>query len=210
MAVARVRAEQIRQRVVAHAEELHVGVVHVHRHQRQAAGAARRQHAAMRGEADRRRQVAGVHVVLHLVAEGAAVGGEQAGLQLHRVAGIRLHEGEAQRLAVVLEAPAAADHLAVRAGHRDQRVERCAEASVALKRRVSAVRESLVCELAETSANPPCRCRRGSEAAGRRALQGGLAVVGAAMAGHQQQAEQRLIKTRGRTRRERPRTIDVT
>ena len=190
VAVARVRAEQVGQRVVAHAEELHVGVVHVHRHQRQAAGAARRQHAAVRGEADRRRQVAGVHVVLHLVAEGAAVGGEQAGLQLHRIARVRLHEREVQRLAVVVEAPAAADHFAVRAGHRDQRVERLrrgqrgVEAQGQRGARVAGLRTG------RDQRELRFRRRRRRSTAGRRALQGRLAVVVAAVAGRQQQAEQ--------------------
>ncbi len=118
-----VGAEQVGQRVLVHVEELHVGVVHVHRHQRQAARAACGQHAAMRGKTHRGRQVAGIDVALDRVPQGAAVGGEQAILQLHRVARVGLHVGKLQRLVVVLQVPAAADHFAAGTGHRDQRIE---------------------------------------------------------------------------------------
>ena len=99
--------EEARQLALAHAQELHVHFRHVHRHHRQAAAVARRQHAALRGEAGHRIQFAGMHDLGQFPRQAAAVGGEQAGGHGHGVIARRLDVGIAQDGAVVGQRPAA-------------------------------------------------------------------------------------------------------
>ena len=99
--------EEARQFALAHAQELHVDFRHVHRHHRQAAAVARRQHAALRGEAGHRLQLAGVHRASQLPRQHAAVGSHQSGGHGDGVVTRRLHMGIAQGGAVVGQRPAA-------------------------------------------------------------------------------------------------------
>ncbi len=102
-----VLGEELGQRGVGHAQEFDVDFLDIHRYHRQAAALPRRQHAALRGEADRGVQFAGEHLLLDVAAEHCSVGGGQFAGDAHGVGGIGLDEREAQRLAVVIERPAA-------------------------------------------------------------------------------------------------------
>ena len=99
--------EEARQFALAHAQELHVDFRHVHRHHRQAAAVARRQHAALRGEAGHRLQLAGVHRAGQLPRQHAAVGSHQSGGHGDGVVARRLHIGVAQGGAIIGQRPAA-------------------------------------------------------------------------------------------------------
>ncbi len=100
-AAALVLAEEAGQVLLAHAQEFDVHFRHVDRHHRQAAALARRQHAALRGEAGSRLQFAGEHLLAHFAAQAAAVGGEQVGRDDQGVVLGRLDIGIAQGLAVI-------------------------------------------------------------------------------------------------------------
>ncbi len=104
-AAALVLGEERRQRAFLDPHELHVHFRHIERHHRQTAALARRQHAALRGEADRRLQFAGVDLLLERLAQAAAVGGEQIGRDQHGVVLGRLHVRIAQGLAIVGQRP---------------------------------------------------------------------------------------------------------
>ncbi len=121
-AAALVLAEEVRQFLLAHAQELHVHFGHVDRDHRQAAAVLGRQHAALRGEPGHRLELAGEDLLTQLLADPAAIGGEQIGGDDQRVFLGRFHERIAQGLAVIGQRPAAvlgADLL----GETDQRVE---------------------------------------------------------------------------------------
>ncbi len=117
-----VLAEEGGQLVLAHAQELHVHFLHVHRHHRQAPAVLGRQHAALRGEAGHRLEFAGEHLLPQLLADPAAIGGQQVGRDDQVVFLGRLHERVAQGQAVIGQGPAAVlgAHLL---GEADQRVE---------------------------------------------------------------------------------------
>ena len=106
-AAALVLAEEGRQVLLAHAQELDVDLRHVHRDHRQAAAVLGRQHAALRGEADHRLQLAAEHLLLQFLAQAAAIGGQQVRRdhQAEFLAG--LDERVAQGQAVVGQRPAA-------------------------------------------------------------------------------------------------------
>src|SRR3546814_8103370 len=70
-------AEELRQRPFIDAQELDVDLVDVDRHHRQAARLLRRQHAALRREADGRIEFPGVDALLDVAAEPGAVGSQQ-------------------------------------------------------------------------------------------------------------------------------------
>ena len=106
-AAALVFIEELRQRLLAHAQELDVDLGHVHRHHRQAAAFARRQHAALRGEPGGRLQFAGVDLLLDVAAERAAVGSGELRRNLEGVFAVRRDERVAEDLAAVVELPAA-------------------------------------------------------------------------------------------------------
>ena len=120
-AAALVLGKKLRQRLLAHAQEFDVDLGHVHRYHRQAAAVARRQYAALRGEAHGRVEFAGVDLLFDIAAKTAAVrGGELAG-DGQRVLGVGGDEREAQDLAAVVQLPAA--FVVDRCGEGDQRVE---------------------------------------------------------------------------------------
>ena len=122
-AVARVAGEELRQVLVAHAQELDVDVRHVHGDDRQAARLVRRQHAALAREAEQRLERAGVDDLLHVGADRLAAGRGERRLDRHRVLLVRLEVREAQALVVVVQHPGTVDLLAVRAGDRRELVE---------------------------------------------------------------------------------------
>ena len=102
-----VLAEEGRQVLLAHAQELDVDLRHVHRNHRQATAVLGRQHAALRGEADHRLQLAAEHLLLQFLAQPAAVGGQQ--VRRHHQAELlaSLDERVAQGQAVIGQGPAA-------------------------------------------------------------------------------------------------------
>ncbi len=99
--------EECRQRFFAHAQELDIHLRHVHRHHRQATALARRQHAALRSEPGHRLEFAGVDLLLERLAQAAAVGGQQVGVDQYGVVLGRFDVRVAQRLAVLGQRPAA-------------------------------------------------------------------------------------------------------
>ncbi len=102
-----VLAEEVRQFLLAHAQELHVHFRHVDRDHRQAAAVLGGQHAALRGEPGHRLELAGEDLLAQLLADPAAIGGEQIGRNDQRIFLGRLHERIAQGLAVIGQRPAA-------------------------------------------------------------------------------------------------------
>ena len=118
-----VGGEEIGQFVVVHAQEFDIDFVDVDRNHGQATRLARRQHAALRGESDRRFERAGEDVLADLAAEGLAIHGRELALDVRGIGGIGLDERKAQGLAILVERPAAADRLAVGPAHREQAVE---------------------------------------------------------------------------------------
>ena len=122
-AAALVLGEELRQLLLADAQEFHVHFRHIDRHHGQAPAFARRQHAALRGEAHGRIEFAGVHLAGVVLAQARAVGGGQAGLQGDFVVLCRLHRGEAQHQTLVVQHPAALHHGTVGVLHHQQRIE---------------------------------------------------------------------------------------
>ena len=120
-AAALVFGEELRQRFLAHTQEFDIDFRHVHRYHRQAAAVARRQHAALRGETDRRVEFTGVDLLFDIPAEGIAVRRRELGGDLQRVLRVRGDEREAQDLAAVVKLPAAL--VADRRGEGDECVE---------------------------------------------------------------------------------------
>ena len=106
-ATALVFGEEPGQRGLAHAHELDIHLGHVHRHHRQAARILGRQHAALRGETDRRFQFASEHLQFDVATDLAAVGRRQCAGDSQRVGLVRLDMREAQDLAVVVQGPTA-------------------------------------------------------------------------------------------------------
>ncbi|MNN04111.1 hypothetical protein D3C81_1168280 [compost metagenome] len=102
-----VLAEEGRQVLFAHAQELDIDFRHVHRHHRQATAVLGRQHAALRGKTGHRLQLAAEHLLLQFLAQAAAIGGQQVRRdhQTEFLAGF--DERVAQGQAVIGQGPAA-------------------------------------------------------------------------------------------------------
>src|SRR3546814_1321569 len=100
-------AEELRQRPFIDAQELDVDLVDVDRHHRQAARLLRRQHAALRREADGRIEFPGVDALLDVAAEPGAVGSQQLARHLHGEILVRTDVRIAQDLARIVQRPAA-------------------------------------------------------------------------------------------------------
>jgi hypothetical protein len=124
LAVLLVGGEEVRDLVVAHAQEFDIDFLDVDRNDRQAARLARGQHISLRGESGGRFHRSGVDLLVDVRAEGLAVGGCEVTLDAQRVARIGAHVREAQRLAILVEGPAALDRGTLRIGDRQQRIER--------------------------------------------------------------------------------------
>ena len=106
-AAALVLVEEARHFAFAHAQELDVHLGDVERDHGQAAAAARGQHAALRGEARQRRQVAGMDAAPGLAAQLRAIGSGQLRRHGHRIVAVGLGIGIAQRAVVFVQRPAA-------------------------------------------------------------------------------------------------------
>ena len=122
-AAALVFGKELGQVLLGDAQELDVHFLDVDRHHRQAAAFARRQHAALRGEAHRRVELAGMDLFLQFLAQAAAVGGQQVGAHQHFIVLGRFHVREAQDQALVIQYPAALDRGALVVGDGQQLVE---------------------------------------------------------------------------------------